>query len=191
MLVTCKKWHVAKRLVDRVRDVTGIPAVHYLFNEAATDLPDLGGIQTTLEKRMRHRRALVRMLFDTWESDRLVICVDPASTDLIQDFYNDRAQVRLLEIDCAFSDDYLMGHARRVGLAGPQTPEAAMARLLPTIRYDVRFESDRLRDLNLAAHHRLRETATTEDNAAALAAFLGIATDKALQIATTDYLFVD
>ena len=51
MLVTCKKWHVAKRLVDRVRDVTGIPAVHYLFNEAATDLPDLGGIQTTLEKR--------------------------------------------------------------------------------------------------------------------------------------------
>jgi hypothetical protein len=131
------------------------------------------------------------MLFDTWGSDRMVVCVDPASTDLIQDFYNDRAQVRLLEIDCAFTDDYLVGHARRVGLAGPQTPEAAMARLLPTIRYDVRFESDRLRDLNLAAHYRLRETAATEDNAAALAAFLGIAPEKAHQIAATDYLFVD
>jgi hypothetical protein len=191
MLVTCKKWHVAKRLVDRVQAVAGLPVVHYLFNEAGTPLPDLGGIQTTLEKRMRHRRALVRMLFDTWDSDRLVLCVDPASTDLIQDFYNDRAQVRLLEIDCAFSDDYLIGHARRVGLAGLQTPPSAMARLLPTIRYDVRFESDRLRDLNLTAHYRLRESLGVEDNAAALAAFLGIPPEKAHEIAATDYLFVD
>ena len=41
-------------------------AVDYLFNEEATALPDLGGIQSTLEKRMRHRRALVRMLFEHW-----------------------------------------------------------------------------------------------------------------------------
>jgi hypothetical protein len=191
MVVTCKKWHVAKRLVDRVNEVTGMPVVHYLFNEAATPLPDLGGIQTTLEKRMRHRRALVRMLFDTWESDRLVLCVDPASTDLIQDFYNDRARVRLLEIECDFTDDYLLGHARRVGLAGPQTPEAALARLLPTIRYDVRFESDRLRDLNLAGHYRIRQAAGPEDNAVPLAEFLGVPFDKAREIAGTDYLFVD
>lgn len=191
MLVTCKKWHVAKRLVDRVQQVAGLPVVHYLFNEAATPLPDLGGIQSTLEKRMRHRRALVRMLFDTWNSDRLVLCVDPASTDLIQDFYNDRARVRLLEIDCDFSDDYLLGHARRVGLAGPQTPEAALARLLPTIRYDVRFESDRLRDMNLTGHYRIREAAGPDGNAEPLAEFLGLPLDKAREIAATDYLFVD
>ena len=77
MMVTCKKWHVAKRLVDRVRGVTGLPAVDYLFNEEATALPDLGGIQTTLEKRTRHRRALVRMLFEYWQTDRLILCVDP------------------------------------------------------------------------------------------------------------------
>ncbi|MEO8242402.1 MAG: DUF5928 domain-containing protein, partial [bacterium] len=55
LMVTCKKWHVAKRLVERVRQVTNMPAVDYLFNEASTPLPDLGGIQTTLEKRTRHR----------------------------------------------------------------------------------------------------------------------------------------
>ena len=55
LMVTCKKWHVAKRLVDRVRQVTNYPAVDYLFNEAATPLPDLGGIQTTLEKRTHSR----------------------------------------------------------------------------------------------------------------------------------------
>lgn len=58
--------------------------------------------------------------------------------------------MRLLEIDCAFTDDYLVGHARRVGLAGPETPVAAMEKLLPTIRHDVKFESDRLRELDLA-----------------------------------------
>ncbi|MFN6925452.1 MAG: DUF5928 domain-containing protein [Tabrizicola sp.] len=191
MLVTCKKWHVAKRLADRISQVTGVPAVHYLFNEAATPLPDLGGIQTTLEKRMRHRRALVRMLFDYWNSDRLVICVDPASTEVIEDFYSDRAEVRLLEVGCEFTDDYLVGHARRVGLAGPHTPDAAMQRLLPTIRYDVRFESDRLRDMNLAGHYRIRQTASPEENAGPLAAFLGLSPSQAREIAATAYLFVD
>ena len=191
MLVASKKWHVAKRLVEKVQGATGTPAVEYLFNEEAAALPDLGGIQTTLEKRTRHRRALVRMLFDYWETDRLILCVDPASTDLIQDFYSDRAKVRLLEIDCAFSDDYLEGHARRVGLASLRTPPAAMAQLLPTIRYDVRFESDRLRDLGLSGHFRLREAAKPEDNAAQLAEFLDIPLEVARDIAATDYLFVD
>jgi Family of unknown function (DUF5928)/Core-2/I-Branching enzyme len=191
LLVTCKKWHVAKRLVQRLREVTQVPAVDYLFNEEAAALPDLGGIQTTLDKRMRHRRALVRMLFDFWETDRLILCVDPASTELIQDLYNDRAEVRLLEIDCAFSDEYLVGHARRVGLAGPHTPPAAIDRLLPTIRYDVRFEIERLRDLGLPGHHRMRELGDLSENARALAAFLDIPAETARDIAATDYLFVD
>ena len=191
MVVTCKKWHVAKRLVERVRGVTGIPAVDYLFDERETALPDLGGIQTTLEKRMRHRRALVRMLFEHWGTDRLVLCVAPGSFELIQDFRQDRARMRLLEIDCAFTDDYLVGHARRVGLAGPETPVAAMEKLLPTIRHDVKFESDRLRELDLAGHFHLRQGASREENAEALAGFLDIALDTAREIAATDYLFVD
>lgn len=191
MLVSCKKWHVAKRLVDRVRTVTGLDAVNYLFSEADTALPDLGGIQSTLEKRMRHRRALVRMLFDFWQTDRLILCVDPGSTELIRDFYNDRARVRLLEIDCAFSDKFLAGHARRMGLASPNTPDSIMAQLLPTIRYDLRYESDRLRDMDLTGHHRMHEQGSIEENAAALAAFLDIPHQTARKIVATDLLFMD
>ncbi|MCU0904664.1 MAG: beta-1,6-N-acetylglucosaminyltransferase [Tabrizicola sp.] len=191
LIVACKKWHVAKRLVDRVRATTAIPAVDYVFNEEATALPDLGGIQTTVDKRMRHRRALVRMLFDHWQSDRLILCVDPGSVELIQDFHQDRGRLRLLEVDCLFTDDYLVGHARRVGLAGPETPPTAMDQLLPTIRYDVKFESDRLRDLDLAGHCRMRQSASVEENAAALAEFLDIPFETAREIAATDYLFVD
>ncbi len=191
MMVTCKKWHVAKRLVDRVRQVTNMPAVDYLFNEGSTQLPDLGGIQTTLEKRTRHRRALVRMLFDYWQTDKLVLCIDPANVDLMQDFFNDKAQVRLLEIECDFTDDYLIGHAKRVGLAGDRTPQETLDRLLPTIRYDVRFESDRIRDAGFPNMHRIRQAASVDENTVPLAAFLDIPVEAAREIAATEYLFVD
>ena len=49
LIVTCKKWHVAKRLLDRVGSVSNLPTIEYLFDEEGTPLPDLGGIQKTLE----------------------------------------------------------------------------------------------------------------------------------------------
>ncbi|MDQ1848828.1 DUF5928 domain-containing protein [Gemmobacter fulvus] len=191
LIVTCKKWHVAKRLVERVRHVTGLPAVDYLFNEGSTPLPDLGGIQTTIEKRTRHRRALVRMLFDYWNTEKLVVCIDPGNVELMQDFYADRSNIRLLEVECEFTDEYLIGHARRVGLAGEKTPQETIDKLLPTIRYDVKFESDRIRDADFEGFHRIRQSATVEENTGPLAAFLGISLEKAREIADTHYLFVD
>ncbi|MEN9850815.1 MAG: hypothetical protein RL128_978, partial [Pseudomonadota bacterium] len=174
-----------------MRRVTNLPALDYLFNEGSTPLPDLGGIQSNLEKRTRHRRALVRMLFDYWQSNKLIFCIDPANVDLMQDFYNDKANVRLLEIECDFTDDYLIGHATRVGLAGEQTPQETLDRLLPTIRYDVKFESDRLRDAGFVNFYRLRESGTVDENTVALAGFLDIPMDKAREIAATEYLYVD
>ena len=191
LMVICKKWHVAKRLVERMRVVTGLPAVDYLFDEATTPLPDLGGIQSTLEKRTRHRRALVRMLFDYWSTDTLIVCIDSANVELMQDFAADKSNVRLLEVECEFSDDYLMGHARRVGLAGDRTPQEVIDRLLPTIRYDVRFESDKIRDADFNKLFRIREAASPAENAVALAQFLDISNDKAREIAETNSLFVD
>ncbi len=191
LLVACKKWHVAKRLVESIRQVSGVPAVGYVFNEHATDLPDLGGIQSSLDKLLRHRRAVVGMLFQAFDRDRLVLCVDPSSTDLIRDLYDDRAEVRLLEIDCDFSDDYLIGHARRVGLTSPEADATALARLLQTIRQDLKHETDRLRDLELSGHVRLLEAAEPDENAGALAEFLGISHEAARAIAATDVLFAD
>ncbi len=191
MMVTCKKWHVAKRLVARVREETNLPCVDYLFNEETTALPDLGGIQSTVEKRTRHRKALLRMLYETWGSDSLVICIDPGNFDLLQDFTADRADARILEVECAFTDDYLLGHARRIGLAAPSTPAETVARLLPTIRYEVRFESDRIRDAGFRRLHRMREAGSVDENTLSLAGFLGIPEAKARAIAGTPHLFSD
>ncbi|MCX7302352.1 MAG: DUF5928 domain-containing protein [Rhodobacterales bacterium] len=191
LIVTAKKWHVAKRLVASIRAHTDIPCIDYLFNEESTPLPDLGGIQATLSKRTRHRRALMRMLFDYYQTNRLLICLDTGSLDLMQDFYSDRSTTRLLEIDCDFTEDYLIGHARRVGFAGEQTSPEAMAQLLPTIRYDVMHESDRIRDAGFPLFQRIRQSAPLAENAREVAAFLAVSEDAARAIADTPYLFAD
>jgi hypothetical protein len=163
----------------------------YLFNESGATLPDLGGIQSTVEKRMRHRRALIRLLFDYWGRDQLVICIDPADFDLIKDFFGDRADVRLLEIHCAFSDDYLVGHARRVGLAGPKTPPEVLRSILPTIRHDMRFESERLNDAGFSPFETISETATEDANVNALARLCGLSQERARRIVPDHTLFAD
>ena len=191
MIILCKKWHVAKRLLERIRIMTNVPTIEYLFNEEHTQLPDLGGIQSSLEKRTRHRRALMRMLFDFYDTDRLIVCMDPGEMDLLQDFAGDRSITRMLEIQCQFSDDYLVGHAMRVGLAGEQTAPETLERLLPTIRNDMTFESDRIRDAGFEHFETMRESADLDENADALARFLSVPPEKAREIAAVDYLFAD
>ncbi len=191
LIVTCKKWHVAKRLLNRIGSVSNVPAIAYLFDEETTPLPDLGGIQATLAKRTRHRRALMRMLFDYHDTDTMLICMDPSNLDLMRDLYADRSETRLLEIDCNYTDAYLEGHAKRVGLAGEHTAPATFQRLLPTIRNDVLSESELIRDQNFTEFHRIRERSNPEENAKSLARFLGIDPQKALEIASAEHLFVD
>ena len=191
LIVTCKKWHVAKRLLDRVGSVSNLPTIEYLFDEEATPLPDLGGIQATLEKRTRHRRALMRMLFDYYDTDRMLICLDPSNLELFRDFYSDRSETRLLEIECQYSDAFLEGHAKRVGLAGEHTTPETFRTLIPTIRNNFFRESELIRDEGFPEFYRLREKADAKDNVPQLANFLGIEPAKAQEITATDYLFVD
>lgn len=191
LIVVCKKWHVAKRLLEQIRKVTNIPAIEYLFNEESTPIPDLGGIQSTLEKRTRHRRALMRMLFEYYDTDRLIVCMDSSNLDLMHDFFSDRSKTRLLEIECGFSEDYLIGHARRVGLAGERTSQETLQRLLPTIRNDLNYESDRIRDAGFSHFERITETNSTEENAQPIASFLSISVEQAHEVAKAPHLFAD
>ena len=191
LLILCKKWHVAKRLVDQIVSETDIPCVEYLFNEEDTALPDMGGIESTLTKRSRHRRAFVRMLFDSFQSNKLVLCVDPADLEIVQDFCASQAKTHVLEIQCEYSDEYLIGHARRVGLAGEHTPYDAVSRLVPVLRNSLDFESEQIRDAQLDSFGVIRETNARSDNADRIAEFLDVAPEKAQAIMQLDYLFAD
>ncbi len=190
-ILVCKKWHVAKRLMHAAQDRLEMRGVEYLFDEAACPLPHLGGIETSLAKRNRHRRAFLRMLYDRYGTDRMMICLDPGDLDLLRDLASDRAETRILEIDCAFDDRYLVGHARRTGLAGEATPDAVIRRMLPTLRHEFEDEARRLRAAGLPGHRRLRERATVAERAAVLAEFFDTGPETGYALAETPHLFAD
>ena len=189
MIMVCKKWHVAKRLLETATQVSGIHGVAYLFDEEGTELPNLGGVESTMDKRNRHRRAMMRMLYDSFQINRLIICLDPKNMDLLQDFVSDRCLTKLLEIDCNFTDEFLRGHAKRVGLAGEKTSDEALNRLVPTIRHEFAYESDSIRDANFPFFYRISEHKSVQDNTVPIANFLDISEDKASEIAQTEHLF--
>ncbi|TKW67020.1 MAG: glycosyl transferase [Paracoccus denitrificans] len=191
LMVVAKKWHIAKRLTAAIRRHTDIPAVDYLFNERDAGLPDLGGAETTVAKRERHRRALIRLLMNEFDDSRLVICIDPSAFDLIGDFASDKGETRILFIDPSFDDDYLRGHIGRVGLANASTPPEVLARLLPAVRGDLLHEAERLREMEFENFTEISESHGLARNARAIAGFLEIDEDAASMIASTPHLFDD
>ncbi len=191
LIVVCKKWHVAKRFLDQLRPHFDFPVLEYIFNEDAADLPDLGGILSSQNKKARHRRALMKMLFEYYNTQRMVICVDPANLPLMDDFCSDRSKTRILEIECAFDDEYLMGHAKRVGLIADHTPVETIVRLLPSVRNDLRFETDQLRDREYDNHYRIVQNGPRIKNIEQLAGFADLEPGDAEAIVEQDWLFSD
>jgi len=191
LMVVCKKWHVAKRLLETAKRVTRTRGLEYMFDEASCEIPHLGGLERTLEKRNRHRRAVMRLLFDFYGVDRLIICLDPNNVDLMRDFMNDQSSARILEIQCTFTDDYLIGHAQRVGLAHDGTPDGVVEHLLPTLRHEFDYEATRIREAGFSNHWRVREDRSSDENAVAIAEFFGCDMDAAREIAETPHLYSD
>ncbi len=189
-VLLCKKWHLAKRLSAQIRAATQIPAEGYLFDEDG-GLPDLGGIERHVAKRNRHRKALLRMLFDYHQTSRLLICSDPAALERLRDFAADAAELRVLELGCAFSEADLAAHARRRGRIRPHQPEAVLDQVLPALRADLRQESARLSDAGFAQFFRIPAQAAPAEAAQILARFLDIAPELALGIVHKDHLFSD
>ncbi|UWQ22306.1 DUF5928 domain-containing protein [Jannaschia sp. W003] len=191
LVLVCKKYHVAKRLAQSIREHTALPVIDYLFDEEHTAMPDLGGIESTLAKRHRHRRALLRMLFRQTGSRRLAICLDPAQFDLLRDLSADRNVTRVLLLECDYDEAYLRGHAARIGLIGERTPEDTVARVLPTLAQDVAYETDRVREARLPHVHRIDPRQDEAARAAVLARALDCDEAAALAVARTPYLFDD
>ena len=53
----------------------------------------------------------------------MLICLDTDNINVFKCFYMDRCTTKVLEIDYNFDDDYLIGHARRSGLAHESSSE--------------------------------------------------------------------
>lgn len=190
-VILAKKWHLAKRLTAAIRDHTPVPAVDYVFHEAEAQLPDLGGLGSDVAKRTLHRRAFLRLVCEQLGGDRLVLCLDPASQDVLTDLAADRADLRVLLMETEFPDDWMRGHVGRIGLAAPHAPEPVLTALIPAVRRDLAAEIDHLQDMALPWFERISATRDPSENAATLARFLDLPPVIAQTLAETPHLFAD
>ena len=101
------------------------------------------------------------------------------------------SKTRILEIECDFNDDYLVGHAARVGLIGDHTPVETIVRLLPSIRNDLRYESDILRDREFENHYRVVQNGVRIKNIEQIAGFADLEPSVAEAIIDQDWIYAD
>ncbi|MBB5516837.1 hypothetical protein FHS89_002879 [Rubricella aquisinus] len=179
LVVVCKKWHVAKRFVDGVRQIDGPEALGYVFDEEGDALPALGGIESSKEKRGRHRRAFLKMLFEYHDTERLVICLDPANIDTLRDIQQDDCGLRVLEIRCTVDDAYMLGHAKRIGMIADVSDVTVASPLLMALHRQFKDESDALRDLNLTHFYSVDDRASLPINVENVARFLSVPPEQA------------
>jgi hypothetical protein len=145
LIVICKKWYTGNQYAKAIETEAKIPSVGYLFDDQHAELPDLGGIETSAEKRNMHRRAVLRLLFERFDTNRLVVCLDPSNLAVLDDFYSDTCAVKSIYVPCPFSDEFIQGHAQRAGLATEQTTPQEYTQIIPTIRMDFRDQADAIR----------------------------------------------
>ena len=113
IIISAKKWDEGDWIRRAVSQCTNIPGVGYLFNTNNAELPNLGGLEGHVDKRAKHRRAVINLLFDTLQTDRLVIGLDPESSDVLDDLARDRCAVTLVYLDRDLDEAYFRGHAER------------------------------------------------------------------------------
>ncbi|SDE32439.1 DUF5928 domain-containing protein [Limimaricola pyoseonensis] len=190
-VIACRRFDLGKRLAGRLKRHCDWPVIDYAFDEAACPLPDLGGIESSLDKRQLHRRNFLRLLFEVLGTRRLAVCVDPKRLDVLGDLAGADCGMRLLEIDGRMGEARLAAHARRLGLLGPATPPGVAAEMLAAMRRDMAAEDAALRGLGLPRHYRLAETAARADNLAAVTGALGVPLPAAEAILDPPGLFDD
>ncbi|TFL17635.1 DUF5928 domain-containing protein [Jannaschia formosa] len=183
LVIVCRDRPLGRALARAVDAQATLPALGYLFHDEEVALPDLGGIESSLAKRSRHRRAVLRLIFDALATDRLAICAEPGDLGLLLDVRAGRAELRVLLVDRPPTEEDLRRKAIAEGLAGPDTPEAQLAALLPALADRAAEEVRRLSEADLPGLVRLREDAPEDAVIAALGQVLDCGAAVAAQVA--------
>lgn len=183
VLVICKKWHLGKAFADALRAVSGLACFGYVFDEDEAGLPPLGNLEANADKRNRHRRAILNLIYGQCGADKIVICLDPAQIGALRDFAADGCRLRVLEIGCDLDADWFEGHAERVGLGRRSDAGALHRDLMHTLKVNIEDELSALRAMGLPGYRSIAPGMTAGAMARPIAEACGISIDAAGQVA--------
>ena len=178
LVIACKKWHVGAHFAETVNRITGIDSISYVFDQDQPLSMDLGNLEVGKDKRGRHRRAFLSLLFETRGVSKLALCVDPSRDDVISDFADTDCRMRLMLIDTDFTHSDLVAHAQRVGLLSPSSGHLQVEAVTSALEIEFAEESGRLRKPHFGRLDRLAVDQNRVENAAAVSRFLRVGRDE-------------
>jgi hypothetical protein len=141
----------------KMRPNANMPLLEDILTEDVKELSELGEILSDHHKKARHRRVLVLMLYEYYKTKKLSICLGPSNIYLIRDCASDQNTTRILEINCEFDDQYILGHARRIGLISDHNAVETFVKLLPSIKNDLKKKIGSIGDLKLDFAYKINE----------------------------------
>ena len=175
-VIMCKDWSIGKTVASQLGMLKQQLALGYVFQEDDANLPDLGGFEKGKDKRGRHRRAFINTLMDIEEIDDLILCVDPAFTDILRDFESDRCKTKFLMIDINLTDEFCAGHAYRLDLLESPDPKEDPS-IIRTLRHNLISEQQHVADMGLRSLSIVKPNDTERGKLRALQKF-GDAEDR-------------
>ncbi|MEM7524600.1 MAG: DUF5928 domain-containing protein, partial [Pseudomonadota bacterium] len=178
LVVACKKWHIGQRFTDTVARVCGIDALGYVFDQDEPLDLDLGNLEVGKEKRGRHRRAFLTLLFKARGASKIALCVDPSRDDVVRDFAETECRMRVLLIDTPFADAEYEDHARRIGLMGAAATDRQRRTVVSALKVEFAEESGRLRRTEIGRLDMLSASQNRVEKAASVARFLRVSRDE-------------
>lgn len=185
LVIVSAKRDFTQHLLAEIAQTEKTPAFGYVFNDENVDLPNLGGIETSLQKRTMHRRAFMHVLFEVTGHDKLVICIDPSTKDIFDDLGNDACNTRVLFIEGDLEDHHLERYAERRGLLS-DVDSSEQRQVLNALKQELSddlsdFQKVHQRD-NRIASYTVRPHQAMTKNTKHLADFLGTTAAKARDI---------
>ncbi|MEM7546245.1 MAG: DUF5928 domain-containing protein [Pseudomonadota bacterium] len=178
LVIACKKWHIGQQFAEAVERITNIKSLNYVFDQDEPLDMDLGNLEVGKDKRGRHRRAFLGLLFDAQSTSKLALCVDPSRDDVVRDFADTDCRMRILLIDTPFDEDEYEAHALRIGLLGHNATPAQRDTVVSALKVEFAEESGQLRKVNVGRLDVLGAAQNRVEKAAAVARFLRVGRDE-------------
>lgn len=191
LIVAAKLWHVGQAFERAVTQATGLPGLGYLFDEDKEIPLDLGNLERGLYKRNEHRHALMNLVFEALGKDRVVLAVDPARTDVIDDLSGLSDHLRILLVERPLTETHIRDHAERAGLIGAASGRFEIDEALRAVRHEFGASAQRLRDRYRGRIFLNQLDRAREDNVTDIGHFLEVPRGAAEAVARNAELYTD
>ncbi|MEO1490608.1 MAG: DUF5928 domain-containing protein [Pseudomonadota bacterium] len=146
LIIAAKVWHIGVGIQGEVAKATGMHGLGYVFDEDKPIGISLGNLEHGIAKRATHRHALMNVIFDRIEDDRMILCVDTSRTDIMSDIVARNGDVRILLVERPVPEDQIVERAERAGLIGASSGDFERREAIKTLQHEFNSAGGELRN---------------------------------------------